>query len=113
MAEKDDIQRFGMVIGLKDECISEYRILHDGPGVRDLLRKYGIHNFNIFLQKMPDGKFYEFAYYEYHGSNHEEDLAALAKEPENIEWLKKTDAMQVPLQDQTFWSVMEPIFFNH
>jgi L-rhamnose mutarotase len=67
--EENGVRRIGMVIGLKEECIADYRQLHDGPGVRDLLRAYNIFNFNIFLQKMPDGKFYEFAYYEYHGSN--------------------------------------------
>lgn len=54
--------RIGMVIGIKEECIDHYRVLHHGPGVRGLLQNYNIFNFNIFLQKIPDGKFYEFAY---------------------------------------------------
>jgi L-rhamnose mutarotase len=100
------------VIGLKEDCVNTYRALHDGPGVRDLLQAHNILNFNIFLQKMPDGKFYEFAYYEHHGSDYEADLARLAKEPGNIAWLQQTDPTQTPLDGHTSWALMERIFFN-
>ena len=112
MADDDGILRIGMVVGLKQERIADYRMLHDGPGVRDLLQAHNIRNFNIFLQKMPDGKFYEFAYYEYHGADYEADLARLAKAPRNIAWLKQTDATQTPLEGHKSWAVMERIFFN-
>jgi L-rhamnose mutarotase len=112
MHDGDGIRRVGMVIGLREECIGAYRALHDGPGVRDLLQAYNIRNFNIFLQKLPDGKFYEFAYYEYHGKDYEADFAKLAREQRNIEWLKQTDATQTPLPGYTSWTVMERIFFN-
>lgn len=112
MTNGGEIRRLGIVIGLKGECISEYRHLHEGPGVRDLLLKYGIRNFNIFLRRMPDGKFYEFAYYEYHGSDYAGDWDKLVKEDRNIAWLEQTDAMQTPLPDQTSWAAMERIFFN-
>ncbi len=106
------IRRIGLVIGIKEDCIEAYRALHDGPGVRDLLQSYNIRNFNIFLQKMPDGKFYEFAYHEYHGNDYEADMAKLAKEPRNIAWLKQTDATQMPLENHKSWTVMERIFFS-
>jgi hypothetical protein len=48
-------------------------------GACDLLQAYNIFNFNIFPQKMPNGKFYEFAYYEYHGDDYDPDMARLAK----------------------------------
>lgn len=107
-----EILRIGMVIGIKEECIAEYRALHDGPGVRDLLEAANMRNFSIFLQKMPDGKFYEFAYFEYHGTDYVTDMAKLAKEPRNIAWLKQTDATQAPLEGYNSWAVMERIFFN-
>jgi L-rhamnose mutarotase len=100
--DNDGIRRIGMVIGIKEDSIDHYRALHDGPGVRDLLQAYKIFNFNIFLQKMPDGKFYELAYYEYHGSNYDADIARL----------KQTDSTQVPLAGEKSWTVMERIFFN-
>ena len=110
--DHDGIRRIGMVIGLKQECLADYRMLHDGSGVRDLLRAHNILNFNIFLQKMPDGMVYEFAYYEYHGTDYDADLAKLAQEPRNIAWLKQTDATQMPLEGHKSWAVMERIFFN-
>ena len=112
MGETHGIRRVGMVIGIKEECIGEYRSLHDGPGVRDLLQAVNIRNFTIFLQKMSDGKFYKFAYYEYHGSDYEADIARLAAEPRNAAWLKQTDAMQTPLDGYNSWAMMERIFFN-
>ena len=85
-----EVKRVGMVVGIDPERIDEYKRLHadDNPGVRDLLNKYHMHNFSIFLQKMPDGKWYEFGYYEYTGDDFDADMAELAREPRNIEWLQ-------------------------
>jgi L-rhamnose mutarotase len=110
--DDDGIRRVGMVIGIMEDKVDHYRELHDGPGIRDLLRAYSIRNFSIFLQRMPDGRLYEFAYYEYHGRDYEADLARLAEEPHNIAWLKQTDATQIPLDGHTSWAVMERLFFN-
>ncbi len=108
------VKRVGMVVGIKPEMLEEYKRLHaaDHAGVRDLLNKYHMHNFNIFLQKMPDGKWYEFGYYEYTGDDFETDMANLAKEPRNIEWLKQCDPMQIPLPGATGWMEMEQVYFN-
>jgi L-rhamnose mutarotase len=109
----EPVKRVGMVIGIKPEHIEEYKRLHadSNPGVRDLLRKYNIHNFSIFLQEI-DGKWYEFAYYEYTGGDYEGDMAALAREPRNIDWLKVCDPMQIPLPGSDGWTVMEEVYFN-
>ncbi|MGI9430237.1 MAG: L-rhamnose mutarotase [Bythopirellula sp.] len=108
------IKRIGMVVGIDPGKIPEYKRLHahDYAGVRDLLSKYHMKNFNIFLQEMPDGKWYEFGYYEYHGKNFEADMALLDKEPRNIEWLKVCDPMQIPLPGATGWTEMERVYFN-
>ncbi len=108
------VQRVGMVIGLRDDAVEAYRRLHadDEPGVRDLLRKYHITNFSIFLHRLPDGRLYEFAYYEYDGSDLEGDLAALDAEPRNRAWLARCDPMQVPLPGTASWSVMESVYHN-
>jgi L-rhamnose mutarotase len=84
----------------------------DHPGVRDLLAKYHIHNFSIFLHKLDDGRHYEFAYYEYTGTDYEKDMAALNAEPRNREWLALCDPMQEPLAGETTWAVMERVYFN-
>ena len=110
---KKDIKRVGMVIGIKPEKIEEYKILHadSNPGVRDLLSKYHMHNFSIFLQEI-DGKLYEFGYYEYTGDDFEGDMAKLDVEPRNIEWLKICDPMQIPLPGSEGWVEMEQVYYN-
>jgi L-rhamnose mutarotase len=106
-------KRVGMVIGLKPGMIEQYRALHadDHPGVRDLLAKYQIHNFSIFLHEI-DGRWYEFGYYEYSGNDYEGDMAKLAAEPRNIEWLKMCGPMQIPLPGSDGWAVMERVYYN-
>ena len=102
-----------MVIGIHPDHIDEYKRLHadDNPGVRDLLHKYHMQNFSIFLTEI-DSKWYEFGYYEYTGNDFEADMAELAKEPRNIEWLKTCDPMQIPLSGERGWHVMEQVYLN-
>jgi L-rhamnose mutarotase len=106
-------KRIGMVIGLKPEKIAKYTKLHTGDQcvVRDLLTKYHMRNFSIFLHSI-DGKAYEFGYYEYTGEDYEGDMAKMAAEPRNQAWLKVTDAMQVPLTGEKSWAMMEQVFYN-
>lgn len=106
-------RRVGMVIELRPECIEGYRSLHaDGhPGVRDLLEKYHLRNFSIFLHQI-DGRWFEFGYYEYHGEDFEGDMSKLETEPRNREWLSLCDPMQKPLAGETGWALMERIYHN-
>jgi len=112
--EKKDTIRFGMVIKLDSTKMQKYILLHSdtNPGVRDLLQKYNMRNFSIFMTKLEDGNYYEFAYYEYTGENMEEDMAALSREPRNIEWLKECDPCQIPLKGETSWKKIDRIFYN-
>ena len=107
-------RRVGMVIKIKEDQIEEYKRIHGDNyhGVRDLLNKYNMHNFSIFLHQLEDGNYYEFAYYEYMGNDFEEDMKQLAAEPRNIEWLKVCDAMQIPLEGYKSWAEMETIYYN-
>ena len=107
-------KRVGMVIKLKEENLAEYKELHiDGnTGVRDLLIKYNLHNFSIFLAQLEDGNYYEFGYYEYTGEDFDRDMRALSEEPRNIEWLKICDPMQEPIGEAKGWKEMETVFFN-
>ena len=107
------VKRVGMVVGIHPEKITEYKKLHadSNPGVRDILNKYHMHDFTIYLQKI-DAKWYEFGCYEYTGSNFKEDMAAMAKEPRTIAWLKKCDPLQIPLPGAKGWTTMERVYFN-
>lgn len=106
------MRRFGKVIRLKEDHVEEYKRLHNGSGVRDLLTASNIQNFNIFLQRFPDGDLYEFAYYEYVGNDFDADTVRLASEPRNIEWHRLCDPMQNPFPGSDGWTEMEHIFFN-
>jgi len=106
-------KRVGMVIQLRPEKLEEYKRLHadSNPGVRDLLVKYHLRNFSIFLQQI-EGKWYEFGYYEYTGKDFDADMAKLDAEPRNTEWLKVCDPMQMPLPGAKGWTKMERVYFN-
>lgn len=103
-----------MVIGMKPSEISRYRALHadSHPGVRELLVKYHIHNFSIFIHTLEDGKAYLFGYYEYCGEDYAADMARLSEEPANLAWLQQTDPCQIPLAGETSWALMERVFYN-
>ncbi len=113
VAKQKPVKRVGMVVEINPDDIPEYKRLHadSNAGVRDLLTKYNMHNFSIFLQEI-NGKWYEFGYYEYTGDDFEADMAELDKEPRNGEWLKVCDPMQIPLKGATGWTVMERVYFN-
>lgn len=113
MAEQHPVKRVGMVIRLKPECIDEYRKLHaeGNPGVRDLLSKYNMTNFSIFLHQIGD-EWFEFGYYEYKGSDFDSEMAALAAEPRNKAWLEVCDPMQLPLPGEKSWAEMEQVYYN-
>ena len=112
-SQMGDVKRVGMVTQLRPEKLAEYKRLHadSNPGVRDLLTKYHMRNFSIYLQKI-EGKWYEFGYYEYAGKNFEADMATMAKEPRTIEWLKMCDPMQKPLPGSKGWTDMERVYLN-
>ena len=107
-------RRVGMVIKIDSARIDEYMKLHasSNPGVRDLLEKYHLRNFSIFMARLDDGNYYEFGYYEYTGSDYEKDMAALDAEPRNKEWLQLCDPMQIPLKGERSWKIMEQIYYN-
>lgn len=108
------VQRIGMVIGMCPDKIAAYEALHEAsqPGVRDLLTRYNMHNFSIFLAELGDGRCYLFGYYEYIGTDYRRDMENLYAEPRNQDWLSKTDPMQIPLPGERSWSVMREVYFN-
>jgi L-rhamnose mutarotase len=107
------VKRVGMVVGIHEDKIAQYKQLHadSNPGVRDLLNKYHMHNFSIYLQQI-EGNWYEFGYYEYTGKNFDADMAQMAKEPRTIEWLKVCDPLQIPLPGAKGWTTMDRVYFN-
>lgn len=111
---RSSVKRIGMVIGMHPDRISAYEALHaaSNAGVRDLLTKYHMRNFSIFLHQLDNGRYYLFGYYEYTGRDYEGDMAKLAAEPRNREWLRTTDPMQSPLPGEKSWSIMREVYYN-
>jgi L-rhamnose mutarotase len=107
------VKRVGMVVGIQEDKIAQYKQLHadSNPGVRDLLSKYHMRNFSIYLQQI-EGQWYEFGYYEYTGKDYEGDMAQMGKEPRTLEWLKVCDPLQIPLPGANGWTQMERVYLN-
>jgi L-rhamnose mutarotase len=113
-SEGPHVQRIGMVIEIKPDQISAYEALHaaSNAGVRDLLTKYHMHNFSIFIHQLDNGKYYLFGYYDYTGADYKADMARLATEPRNQKWLSVTDPMQIPLSGEKSWAKMQEVYHN-
>lgn len=107
-------QRIGMVIGIQPDRISAYEALHaaSNAGIRDLLTKYHMHNFSIFIHEVDNGQYYLFGYYEYTGDDYQADMAQLSAEPRNAEWLSQTDPMQIPLPGERSWATMREVYYK-
>jgi len=113
-SESSNVQRVGMVIGIKADQISAYEALHaaSNSGVRDLLENYHMHNFSIYMRQLDDGKYYLFGYYEYTGTDYKADMERLGAEPRNQRWLSVTSPMQVPLSGEQAWAMMKEVYHN-
>ena len=110
-----EVKRVGMVIKIKPDRLEEYLALHSDSeaGVRDLLIKYNLRNFSIFMTQLEDSNYYEFGYYEYWGNDFEADMKMLDAEPRNKAWLELCDPMQIPLEGETSWKEMKRIYANY
>lgn len=106
------MQRMGMVIGVKPEMIKTYKRLHSAvwPDVLAQIKTSNIRNYTIFLRE-PENLL--FAYWEYHGSDFDTDMAEMAKDPRTKDWWTYTAPCQSPLatrKDGEQWSIMEEVF---
>ena len=108
------MQRFGQVIGLKEEKMDEYLNYHRNvwPEVIDMITACNIRNFSIFLRKFPDGKYYLFNYFEYIGNDWDTDNAKMEADPKTQEWWAINGPCQEPFESRAkgeWWAGMEEI----
>lgn len=106
------MQRMGMMIGLEQEKVAEYRRLHADvwPGVLKMISNCNIRNYSIFL-KEPENVL--FGYWEYHGEDFAADAAKMAADPETQRWWDVCMPCQKPLdtrKDGEWWAMMEEVF---
>jgi len=109
------VQRYGSVIGVKDEKLAYYKELHADvwPQVGAAIHEANIRNYSIYLRKMPDGKHYLFGYFEYIGDDFDRDMKKMAANEDVKRWWKETDPCQFQLPDTkegNWWASMEEVF---
>jgi len=108
-------QRYGSVIELRPEKIAEYKRLHAAvwPEVAQKIREVNIRNYSIYLRRLPDGRYYLFAYFEYVGRDFKADMVRMAADPNTKRWWALTDPCQKPLDDREpgqWWASMQEVF---
>ena len=113
--KKARVQRYGSVIGLKEDKIAYYKELHANawPGVLQQIHECNIRNFSIYMHQLDDGNYYLFSYFEYIGDDFEADMARMAEDPVTQKWWKETDPCQFPIENRKegeWWASMEEVF---
>ena len=115
MGCSQNVQRFGSVIGVKEEALEKYKQMHaqPWPEINAKLRDVNIRNYSIYLTQWPDGDYYLFSYFEYTGDDFDADMKKMADDPKTKEWWSHTDPTQIPLsnkQENEWWKVMEEVY---
>ena len=109
------MQRYGMVIGLREAKIPYYKELHRNvwPDVVAKMQECNMQNYSIYLRKLADGKHYLFSYFEYVGVDYDSDMAKMADDPTTQKWWDECMPCQEPLADVAegeWWAGMEEVF---
>jgi L-rhamnose mutarotase len=109
------MQRYGWVIGVKDDKIDAYKKLHAAvwPDVLAMIKRCHIQNYSIYLRCLDDGKSYLFSYLEYTGDDFTADMARMAADPLTQKWWDVCKPCQEPLSDRAkgaWWADMEEVF---
>jgi len=109
------VQRYGSVIGIKQENIAEYKRLHAAvwPEILAKLRDVHVRNYSIYLAEVRPGEYYLFSYFEYTGDDFKADMARMAADPDTKRWWTHTDPLQVPVptrKEGEWWHTLEEVF---
>lgn len=108
------MEQMGRIIRIKPEAIAEYKRLHADvwPQVLERITACNIRNYTIFLRQ-PENLL--FAYWEYHGSDFDADMAKMAEDEATQRWWVICDPMQEVLESCTGderWATMENVFHH-
>ena len=104
------MQRYGMVINLKQDKIEKYKKLHAAvwPDVLKKITECNIRNYSIYLKDNT-----LFSYFEYLGNDFDADMAKMAADPTTQKWWDVCKPCQQPLdnrEDGEWWAKMEEVF---
>ncbi len=109
------MKRYGSVIEVKADKIEQYNKLHADvwPNVLAMINACNIRNYSIYLRRLPDGKHYLFSYFEYIGTDFDQDMAKMAADPTTQKWWDACKPCHTPLPDRAegeWWADMEEVF---
>ncbi len=109
------MKRFGSVLEVKKDKLDEYVKLHAAvwPEVLDMIKQCHIHNYSIYLRKLPPDTYYLFSYFEYKGDDFDGDMAKMAADPMTQKWWDVCKPCQTPIPDREegeWWASMEEVF---
>lgn len=104
------MKRYGMILGLPPEHYDEYKRYHAAvwPEVLATIERCHIRNYTIYHHAGT-----LFASYEYHGTDHDADMAAMAQDPATQRWWKIMMPMQQRLPgtpEGQWWMPLEEMF---
>lgn len=104
------MKRYGMLIRVKPEKFEEYKKLHAAvwPEVLDMIKQCNIGNYSIYHK---DG--FLFGYFEYAGSDFDQDMARMAADLMTQKWWDVCKPCQEPLESRAegeWWAAMEEVF---
>lgn len=107
------MKRYGQVIRLQQGVLEKYKEYHASiwPEVAAQISASHIQNYSIYHK---DG--FLFAYFEYTGTNFDEDMARMGEDPKTQQWWAIMKPMQEPISARApgeWWADMEECFHQN
>ena len=111
------MKRYGMVIGLNEDKIEEYKKLHEAAWAEVLktIEKCNIRNYSIYLHRLDEAGYYLFSHFEYVGCDFDADMAKMAADPTTQRWWDVCTPCQRPLKNRAkgeWWANMTEVFHH-
>jgi len=110
MKMRKNMKRHGQLIGLDRQCFDDYVRYHESiwPEIAQTIRDCNIRNYSIFQfgNKL-------FAYFEYVGTDFEQDMQKMADDKKTQEWWALMEPMQRPVENRKegeWWAEMNEVF---
>ena len=108
------MKRVGWICKIRPEKLEEYKRCHAAawPEILSKIKVCNIRNYSIYL-KEPENLM--FAYFEYHGTDYDADMARMAADPVTQDWWKICMPCQAPLatrKDGEWWAGMQGVFYT-